>query len=173
MMSRPETSVVVVTGASSGVGRAIARAFGAQRAKVALIARNEEALDAAADEIRRAGGTAMVLPLDVADAEAVEAAAARVEAAWNRIDVWVNCAMTTVFAPSSSPHPTSSGASPRSRTSATSTGRWPHSSGCALAIGARSYRSAPPWRTGRFRSRAPTVLPRPPFAASPTRCGPS
>jgi NADP-dependent 3-hydroxy acid dehydrogenase YdfG len=91
--------VVVVTGASSGVGRACARAFGAQGAKVGLIARNAEALEAAADEIRRAGGMALVLPLDVADADAIEAAAARVEAEWGQIDVWVNNAMATVFAP--------------------------------------------------------------------------
>src|SRR4051794_37189445 len=92
-------AVVVVTGASSGVGRACARAFGARGARVALIARNEDALKAAADEIRREGGTAMVLPLDVADAASVEDAAARVQAEWGRIDVWVNNAMATVFAP--------------------------------------------------------------------------
>src|SRR5690349_21520983 len=63
------------------------------------MARNEEALAHAAEEIRQAGGEALVLPLDVADAEAVELAAARVEATWGRIDVWVNCAMATVFAP--------------------------------------------------------------------------
>lgn len=91
--------VVVVTGASSGVGRAVAQAFGKQGAMVGLIARNREALEHAADEIRRAGGEALVLPLDVADAEAVERAAAQLEAEWGRIDVWVNCAMATVFAP--------------------------------------------------------------------------
>jgi NADP-dependent 3-hydroxy acid dehydrogenase YdfG len=66
---------------------------------VALIARNEQALHAAAAEVRQSGGEALVLPLDVADAEAVERAAASVEAQWGRIDVWVNCAMATVFAP--------------------------------------------------------------------------
>jgi NAD(P)-dependent dehydrogenase (short-subunit alcohol dehydrogenase family) len=91
--------VVVVTGASSGVGRAIARAFGAEGSRVALIARNEQALYAAAAEIREAGGEALVLPLDVADAEAMERAAADIDAKWGRIDVWVNCAMATVFAP--------------------------------------------------------------------------
>jgi NAD(P)-dependent dehydrogenase (short-subunit alcohol dehydrogenase family) len=90
---------VVVTGASSGVGRAIARAFGARGDRVALLARNEEALHAAADEVRRLGGEALVLPLDVADAAAVEHAAATVEARWGGLDVWVNCAMATVFAP--------------------------------------------------------------------------
>jgi NADP-dependent 3-hydroxy acid dehydrogenase YdfG len=91
--------VVVVTGASSGVGRACARAFGMQGSKVGLIARNTEALEKAAEEIRQAGGEALVLPTDVADAEAMERAAAQVEARWGRIDVWVNCAMVTVFAP--------------------------------------------------------------------------
>jgi NADP-dependent 3-hydroxy acid dehydrogenase YdfG len=98
-MKHAGIDVVVVTGASSGVGRAIARAFGTQGARVGLMSRNQEALEEAADEIRHAGGTAMVLPLDIADAAAVEDAAARVEAAWGRIDVWVNCAMATVFAP--------------------------------------------------------------------------
>jgi NADP-dependent 3-hydroxy acid dehydrogenase YdfG len=91
--------VVVVTGASAGVGRAVARAFGQQGAKVGLIARTREALDDAAREIERAGGEALVLPLDVADAEAVEKAADEVVARWGRIDVWVNDAMVSVFSP--------------------------------------------------------------------------
>ncbi|BDG05214.1 SDR family oxidoreductase [Anaeromyxobacter oryzae] len=91
--------VVVVTGASSGVGRAIARAFGQQRAKVGLVARGEEGLRNAAREIERAGGEALVLPLDVADAVAVEAAADRVVERWGRIDTWVNDAMVSVFSP--------------------------------------------------------------------------
>lgn len=91
--------VVVITGASSGVGRACVQAFARHGAKVALIARNEEALNVAAKEVREAGSEALVLPLDVADAEAVEQAAARIEETWGRIDTWVNCAMLTVFAP--------------------------------------------------------------------------
>lgn len=91
--------VVVVTGASSGVGRAVVRALAGPGIKLGLIARNEEALQAAADEVAWAGGEALVLPLDVTDAEAVERAAAAVEARWGRIDVWVNNAMATVFAP--------------------------------------------------------------------------
>lgn len=91
--------VVVVTGASSGVGRAVARAFGARGARVGLVARNENALNAAADEIRLAGGEALVCLADVADPDAVERAAAQVESQWGRIDTWVNCAMATVFAP--------------------------------------------------------------------------
>ena len=99
MARRHRDRVVVVTGASAGVGRAVARAFGDERAKVGLIARTREALQDAAGEIERAGGEAMVLPLDVADAAAVQAAADSVVARWGRIDVWVNDAMVSVFAP--------------------------------------------------------------------------
>lgn len=91
--------VVVVTGASSGVGRAVARAFGARRARVALLARNVDALNACAREIERSGGEALVYSVDVSDAAAVESAAAQTEERWGRIDVWVNVAMATVFAP--------------------------------------------------------------------------
>ncbi|WP_394846720.1 SDR family oxidoreductase [Pendulispora brunnea] len=91
--------VAVVTGASSGVGRALARAFGDRGASVALIARTRDALDAAAEEIVRAGGRAMVFPLDVSDAQAVESAADRVVAEWGCIDIWLNDAMVSVFAP--------------------------------------------------------------------------
>ncbi len=99
MAGRRRDRVVVVTGASAGVGRAVARAFGQQGAKVGLIARTREALDDAAREIERAGGEALVLPLDVADPDAVMAAADQVVARWGRIDVWVNDAMVSVFSP--------------------------------------------------------------------------
>lgn len=91
--------VVVVTGASAGVGRAIARAFGGQGARVGLLARNVDALENAALEVRAAGGDALVLVADVADAAAVDAAADEVVRRWGRIDVWVNDAMVSVFAP--------------------------------------------------------------------------
>ena len=96
---QPAGRVVVVTGASSGVGRACARAFGDRGDQVALLARNREALDNAAAEIQAMGGDAMVCVVDVSDSDAVDAAAAAVEQQWGRIDVWVNVAMTTVFAP--------------------------------------------------------------------------
>ena len=91
--------VVVITGASAGVGRAVARRYGADGWRVALLARGREALDAAADEIRRRGGVALPVAVDVADAEGVERAADRAERELGPIDVWINCAMTTVFAP--------------------------------------------------------------------------
>jgi NAD(P)-dependent dehydrogenase (short-subunit alcohol dehydrogenase family) len=90
--------VVVITGAGSGIGRASARRFGADGDKVALLARGEEELEGAAREIEAAGGTALIVPTDVADPEAVEAAAERVERELGPIDVWVSDAMTTVFA---------------------------------------------------------------------------
>lgn len=91
--------VVVVTGASAGVGRAAAIAFAREGASVALIARGVEGLAGARREVESAGGRALVLPLDVADAKAVEAAADRVEADFGPIDVWVNAAMVTILAP--------------------------------------------------------------------------
>ncbi|HEX6511228.1 MAG TPA: SDR family oxidoreductase [Chloroflexota bacterium] len=91
--------VVVITGATSGVGRACAQAFGSYGARVGLIARGEEALRAAATEIEQAGGEALPLPLDVASSDAVEQAAAAVEQRWGRIDTWVNDAMVSVFSP--------------------------------------------------------------------------
>jgi NAD(P)-dependent dehydrogenase (short-subunit alcohol dehydrogenase family) len=91
--------IVVITGASAGVGRAAVRAFAADGWDVALLARGEAALEAAADEVRAAGQRALPISVDVADPDAVEAAAARIEAELGEIDVWVNDAMESVFAP--------------------------------------------------------------------------
>lgn len=90
---------VVVTGASSGVGRACARAFAARGDDIALLARGLDGLEAAAKEVEQAGGRPLVVPVDVAGADAVTAAAAQVEQELGAIDVWVNCAMTAVLAP--------------------------------------------------------------------------
>lgn len=91
--------MIVVTGASSGIGRATARAFGAQGASLGLLARGRDGLEAARREVEAAGGRAIVQIVDVADAEAVEAAAAAVEGELGPIDAWVNVAMATVLAP--------------------------------------------------------------------------
>jgi short-subunit dehydrogenase len=90
---------VVITGASAGLGRAIAREFGRKGANVGLIARGLDGLNAARREIEEAGGRAIVLPLDVADNNAVEQAAATVENQLGPIDIWVNNAMVSVFSP--------------------------------------------------------------------------
>lgn len=98
--SRPGAGqVVVVTGASAGIGRATARAFGARGARVALLARGEKGLAAAAEEVRAAGGTALTIPVDVADHDQLDAAAGQIETSFGPIDVWVNVAFTAVFSP--------------------------------------------------------------------------
>src|SRR5690606_1367212 len=89
--------VVVITGASAGVGRATMRAFAAEGARVGLIARGKARLEAARSEAVELGAPAVAVSADVADAEAVEAAAERFENELGPIDVWVNNAMTTVF----------------------------------------------------------------------------
>jgi NAD(P)-dependent dehydrogenase (short-subunit alcohol dehydrogenase family) len=91
--------VVVITGASAGVGRATAQAFARRGCKLGLLARGRDRLDAAAREVERLGGRALPVPTDVADAAPVEAAAAIIERELGPIDVWINNAMTSVFAP--------------------------------------------------------------------------
>ncbi len=91
--------VVVITGASAGIGRACVRAFAAKGAKLGLVARNVEGLEGARREAEALGAEVLVCPTDVADAHAVEQAAAAIEQRFGRIDTWVNDAMVTVFAP--------------------------------------------------------------------------
>ena len=91
--------IVVVTGASGGIGRATAMAFGARGDTVALLARGEAGLAGAKRNVEAAGGSALVIPVDVANSDAVFAAAERVESDLGEIDVWVNVAFTSVFAP--------------------------------------------------------------------------
>jgi short-subunit dehydrogenase len=99
MATQQTPEVVVITGASAGVGRAAVREFAKRGAKLGLIARDLDGLEAAREEVELLGGEAIVLPLDVADADAIEDAAARVEDAFGPIDVWVNNAMVSVFSP--------------------------------------------------------------------------
>ncbi|MDQ6645819.1 MAG: SDR family oxidoreductase [Pseudomonadota bacterium] len=97
MKTRKE--VVVITGSSAGVGRATAHRFARDGASVALLARGSKALDGAAQELREMGCQVLAVPVDVSDAEQVEAAAERVEQELGPIDIWVNAAMATIFAP--------------------------------------------------------------------------
>ena len=99
MSNRSDPEVVVITGASAGVGRAVARAYAERGARIGLIARGSAGLEAARLEVEDLGGRALLLPLDVADADAVEAAAERVEADLGPIDIWINNAMVSVFSP--------------------------------------------------------------------------
>jgi NAD(P)-dependent dehydrogenase (short-subunit alcohol dehydrogenase family) len=93
-----QDEIVVITGASSGIGRATVRRFARPGVTLGLIARGRDALDATRREAEAAGARALVLPADVADAEAVDAAAQAVEDAFGPIDIWINNAMATVFA---------------------------------------------------------------------------
>lgn len=99
MAKRDPSKVIVVTGASAGVGRATARAFANDGADVGLMARPSDRLDDAVREIEALGARAVAVPVDVADADAVETAAASIEERLGPIDVWVNNAMVSVFAP--------------------------------------------------------------------------
>jgi short-subunit dehydrogenase len=91
------SEVVVITGASAGVGRATARAFARRGARIGLLARGKDGLEGARADVEKAGGEALVIPTDVAHSKDVEAAAEAVEKKFGHIDIWVNNAMTTVF----------------------------------------------------------------------------
>lgn len=93
-----QDKVIVVTGATAGVGRAITQRFAREGARLGLLARGEDGLDATQQEVERLGGEAVAVKTDVAEAEQVENAAERVEEEFGEIDLWVNNAMTSVFA---------------------------------------------------------------------------
>src|SRR5215467_3784993 len=94
---KPE--VVVVTGAGAGLGRAIVQRFAKEGAHLALVSRGRDRLEDAKREVEAAGGKALVLPTDVSDADAVEAAAECTESTFGPIDIWINDAMVSVFSP--------------------------------------------------------------------------
>lgn len=98
-MTKSKPEVVVITGASAGIGRATVRAFARQGAYIGLVARSLDGLEGARREVEEAGGKALVLPTDVADHAQVEAAAAAVEAAFGPIDIWINVAMASILSP--------------------------------------------------------------------------
>ncbi|HTV81640.1 MAG TPA: SDR family oxidoreductase [Acidobacteriaceae bacterium] len=99
MGNRNQSEVVVITGASAGAGRATVREFARHGARIGLIARGVDGLEGARREVEALGGQALALPTDVSDPEQVNAAAERVERELGPIDIWVNDAMTSVFAP--------------------------------------------------------------------------
>lgn len=99
MARAPGPATAVVTGASAGVGRATATALGRRGMAVALLARGTAGLAAAAEDVQQAGGRPLIVPTDIADWDSVEAAAQHTEERLGPIDLWVNNAMTTVFAP--------------------------------------------------------------------------
>jgi NAD(P)-dependent dehydrogenase (short-subunit alcohol dehydrogenase family) len=96
---RSVPEVVVVTGGSAGVGRAVVRRFAVDGARIGILARGEEGLDATRREVENLGGTPLTISVDVSDHEAVESAAQRVEEELGAIDIWINNAMTSVFSP--------------------------------------------------------------------------
>src|SRR5437762_3310875 len=93
------SEVVVITGASAGVGRATTRKVARLGARIALLARGTDGLEVATRVVEELGGTAIVIPVDLANAEQVEAAAARVEIDLGKFDIWINNAMVSVFSP--------------------------------------------------------------------------
>jgi short-subunit dehydrogenase len=104
-MKPKKGEVVVITGAGAGVGRAVVNEFAENGANIGLIARNQERLENAKQYVEQRGGKALSLPCDMADADQVEAAASRIENELGPIDIWVNCAMVTIFAPFSEIRP--------------------------------------------------------------------
>jgi NAD(P)-dependent dehydrogenase (short-subunit alcohol dehydrogenase family) len=98
-MNIEQNEVVMITGASAGIGRATAQAFAKRGAKIGLLARGREGLEGAKREVEKLGGRGLILIADVADDKAVEAAAEKLENEFGPIDIWINDAMVSVFSP--------------------------------------------------------------------------
>jgi NAD(P)-dependent dehydrogenase (short-subunit alcohol dehydrogenase family) len=94
-----KSEIVVITGASAGIGRATVRRFAKEGARIGLLARGVDGLKAAQREVIEEGGEALVIPTDVSDAKQVEAAAEQVESTFGPMDIWINDAMASVFSP--------------------------------------------------------------------------
>lgn len=94
-----DSRIVVIAGASAGIGRATAKAFAQRGARLALLARGHDGLEGTRKEIEATGGKALVIPTDVVDPHQVEAAAEQMEREWGPIDIWVNNAMVTILSP--------------------------------------------------------------------------
>ena len=168
-----EREVVVVTGASAGIGRAIALEFARHGAAVGLIARGRAGLEAAAAEVAALGGTAYAHSADVADFEALNAAADAVEEVLGPIDIWVNNAMTTVFSFFDDIEPAEYERATRVTYLGTVWGTKVALSGCCRETAARSSRSARRWPIAASRCRRPTAAPSTRSRASRSRCAAS
>src|SRR4051812_28369996 len=94
-----ESKTVVITGASAGLGRATARMFAKRGSRIGLLARGREGLEGARREVEELGGQALIVPTDVSDVDQVERAATVIEDRLGAIDIWINNAMISVFAP--------------------------------------------------------------------------
>ncbi len=166
--------VAVVTGGSAGLGRAIVRELAGLRYDVAVVARESDGLHAAAREVELAGQRGLALAVDVADAAAVDAAAERVEHELGPIDVWVNDAMTSVFARFLEVEPDEFERATQVTylgfVNGTRAALTPDGPARARATSCRSVRR---WPSGASRCRAPTAAPSTPWWASPSRCRPS
>ena len=161
---------VVITGASAGLGRAIAQEFGKAGARVGLISRVQAALDAAAAGVEQLGGTAATYVVDVSNDQAVEKAAASFEEHLGPIDVWVNNAMVSVFSPIKEMEP----AEFRRVTEVNYLG-YVHGTlgplgGCCREIMAGSFRLVRRSLSGAYRCSQLTAPPNMPSSDSPTRC---
>lgn len=164
--------IVVITGASAGVGRATVRRFARDGAHIGLVARGVNGLEAARREVEAAGGRALVLPTDVADPKQVEAAAETVEQQFGPIGIWINDAMTSVFAPLKDTTPEEF----RRVTEVTYLGavhgtmsalkrKLPRDRGTIVPC-----KSAPHWRTEAFPCNPPITVPSMPSTVSPIHC---